>query len=168
MVAALKVGKDTVFWDRELTGFGVRVHPTGRKVYIVKTRYRGRPVKVTIGPHGAVTPADARTRAAEIMSDARAGKDPATWNRANAKAPTMRELGKRFLDEYVPSHCKSSTTEEYHRSVELFIDPRIGNRQVPDIQRSDIAALHHDMWETHYQANRTLGVLSKIFNLAEL
>ena len=27
MVAALKVGKDTVFWDRELTGFGVRVQP---------------------------------------------------------------------------------------------------------------------------------------------
>ena len=23
MVAALKVGKDTVFWDRELTGFGM-------------------------------------------------------------------------------------------------------------------------------------------------
>ena len=125
-------------------------------------------MKVTIGPHGAVTPADARTRAAEIISDARAGKDPAAWNRPDAKAPTMRELGKRFLDEYVASHCKPSTAAEYRRSVELFVGPRIGRRRVPDIQRSDIAALHHDMRETPYQANRTLGVLSKIFNLAEL
>lgn len=80
----------------------------------------------------------------------------------------MRELGKRFLDEYVPSHCKPSTAEEYRRSVELFIDLRIGKRRVPDIQWSDIAVLHHDMRETPHQANRTLGVLSEIFNLAEL
>ena len=168
-VDALKAHeRERVVWDDDLKGFGVRVHPTGRKVYIVKTRYRGRPVKATIGPHGTVTPADARTRAAEMMSDARAGKDPAAWNRPDAKAPTVRELSRRFLDEYVPSHCKPSTAEEYRRSVELFIDPRIGKRRVPDIQRSDIAALHHDMRETPYQANRTLGVLSKIFNLAEL
>ena len=160
--------RERVVWDDDLKGFGVRVHPTGRKVYIVKTRWRGRAVKVTIGPHGAVTPAEARARAAEIVSDARAGKDPAAGSRKDAKSPTMRELGRRFLDEYVPAHCKPSTAAEYRRSVELFIDPRIGGRRVPDIQRSDIAALHHDMRGTPYQANRTLGVLSKMFNLAEL
>ena len=160
--------RERVVWDDDLKGFGVRVHPTGRKVYIVKTRWRGRAVKVTIGPHGAVTPAEARTRAAEIVSDARAGRDPAAASRKDAKAPTMRELGRRFLDEYVPAHCKASTAAEYRRSVELFVDPRIGKRQVPDIQRSDVAALHHDMRATPYQANRTLGVLSKMFNLAEL
>ena len=160
--------REHVVWDDDLKGFGIRVHPTGRKVYIVKTRWRGRAVKVTIGPHGAVTPAEARARAAEIVSDARAGKDPAARNGADAKAPTMRELGRRFLDEYVPAHCKASTAAEYRRSVELFIAPRIGGRRVPDIQRSDIAALHHDLRETPYQANRTLGVLSKMFNLAEL
>ena len=160
--------RERVVWDDEIKGFGLRVHPTGRKVYVVKIRYRGRPVKVTIGPHGPVTPAQARTRAAEIISEARAGRDPAACNRPAAKAPTMRELGKRFLEEYVPDYCKPSTAEEYRRSVKLFIDPRIGKRRVPDILRSDIAALHHSMRSTPYQANRTLGVLSKIFNLAEL
>ena len=160
--------REHVVWDADLKGFGVRVHPTGWKVYIVKTHYRGKSVKVTIGPHGAVTPAEARTRAAEIITGARAGKDPSSWNRRSERAPTMRELGQRFLGEYVPSHCKPSTAEEYRRSVRLFIDPRIGARRVPDIERSDIAALHHAMRETPYQANRTLGVLSKIFNLAEL
>ena len=48
----------------------------------------------------------------------------------------MHDLGKRFLKEYVPGHCKPNTAEEYHRSVELFIDPRIGDAQVPDVQRS--------------------------------
>ena len=27
-----------LFWDRDLTGFGVRVHATGRKVYVVQSR----------------------------------------------------------------------------------------------------------------------------------
>ena len=157
--------RERVVWDDDIKGFGVRVHPTGRKAYIVKTRYRGRVIKMTIGTHGAVTPSYARVRAAEIITDARAGKDPAG---RKTDAPTMRALGRRFLDEYVPAHCKPSTAEEYRRSVKLFIDPRIGSRRVPDIQRSDIAALHHGLRDTPYQANRTLGVLSKMFNLAEL
>ena len=157
--------RERVVWDGDLKGFGVRVHPSGRRVYIVKTRYRGRVIKMTIGPHGAVTPSYARVRAAEIITDARAGKNPVG---RNADAPTMIALGKRFLKEYVSTHCKPSTAEEYRRSVKLFIDPRIGRYRVPDIQRSDIAALHHDMRDTPYQANRTLGVLSKMFNLAEL
>ena len=37
-VGNLKVGKDTVFWDRELTGFAVRVYPTQAKVCIAQAR----------------------------------------------------------------------------------------------------------------------------------
>ena len=105
-------------------------------------------MKVTIGPHGRVTPAQARIKALEIISEARAGRDPAAWNRPVAMASTMQKLGKRFLEEYVPDYCKPSTAEECRRSVKLFIDPRIGKRRVPDIQRSDIAALHHSMRST--------------------
>ena len=80
----------------------------------------------------------------------------------------MKQLGKRFLEEYVPNHCKPSTAYEYGRSVKFFINPRIGARKVKDIKRSDIAELHHALRETPYQANRTLGVLSKMFSLAEI
>ena len=157
--------RERVVWDDDLKGFGVRVHPSGRKVFIVKTRHRGRVIKMTIGPCTAVSTTYARVRAAEIITDARAGKNPSG---RRSGAPTMRDLGKRFLKEYVPDHCKVSTAEEYRRSIVLFIDPRIGKLRVPDVQRSDIAALHHNMRDTPYQANRTLGVLSKMMNLAEL
>ena len=62
-------------------------------------------------------------RAAEIITDTRAGKNPV---RRNADAPTMIALGKRFLKENVSTHCKPSTQEEYRHLVKLFIDPRIG------------------------------------------
>ena len=52
--------------------------------------------------------------------------------------------------------------------MELFIDPAIGNMRISAVQRKDIAKLHHDMRDKPYQANRTLGVLSKMFSLAEV
>ena len=52
--------RERVVWDDEIKGFGVRVHPTGRRVYIVKYRHKGRVVKTTIGPHGPIAPAEAR------------------------------------------------------------------------------------------------------------
>ena len=54
------------------------------------------------------------------------------------------------------------------RSIRLYIAPRFAKRDVTDIERRDIASLHHDMRATPYQAKRTLAVLSEMFNLAEL
>ena len=161
-------GREHVLWDDELRGFGVRVRPSGRKTYIVKYRDRGRAVKVTIGPHGAVSPAAARARAAEIVTAARTGKDLSGRDLRDAKAPTVAELGRRFLDEYVSDHCKPNTKRQYRKMVEGYILPRLGARRVPDVQRIDVASLHHDMRATPTNANRMLATLSRMFAVAEL
>jgi len=159
---------DAMHWDDELKGFGLRVWPSGRKVYMVMSRVKGRLRRITIGPHGPVTPEQARIRAHEILSEAKAGRDPAKELDQARKSPTMKGLGERFLKEHVAVRCKPSTQAEYKRSVELFINPKIGARKVTDIERQDIAELHHGLSHIPYQANRTLGVLSKMFNLAEV
>lgn len=159
---------DVTYWDDELRGFGLRVWPTGRKVYVATTRVKGRLRKVTIGPHGPTTPEKARVKAHQIISEAKAGNDPVKEMDQTRKSPTMKELGERFLKDYVAVRCKPSTQYEYRRSVELFINPKIGTRKASDIERKDIAELHHNMREVPYQANRTFGVLSKMFNLAEV
>ena len=50
----------------------------------------------------------------------------------------------------------------------LLIDPAIGGMRISEVERKDIAKLHHDMRDKPYQANRTLGVLSEMFSLAEV
>ena len=75
-VEALSVEKDTVFWDSELPGFGVRVYPSGGKVYIAQTRARGESKRVTVGRHCVLTAAQARQRAAMIIARVKAGEDP--------------------------------------------------------------------------------------------
>jgi len=161
-------GTEMMHWDDELRGFGVRVWPSGRKVYMVMSRVKGRLRRITIGPHGPVTAEKARIRAHELLSEAKAGRDPAKELDQARKAPTMKGFGERFMKEHVALRCKLTTQAEYKRSVELFIDPKIGSRKVSDIERKDIAELHHDLQHVPYQANRTLGVLSKMFNLAEV
>ena len=64
--------------------------------------------------------------------------------------------------------CKPSTQGEYRRAIDMFINPALGNFKLVDLERKDVAELHHKFRDKPYQANRTLGVLSKMFNLAEV
>ena len=78
-VAALKVSRDTVFWDPDLTGFGVRVYPSGGKVYIAQARGpmdRENPIRVTVGRHDVLHADQARQRAALIITRIKAGEEP--------------------------------------------------------------------------------------------
>jgi integrase len=64
--------------------------------------------------------------------------------------------------------CKPTTQSEYRRSVELFIDPFLGKQRIRSVTTADVAELHGSLSHIPYQANRTLGVLSKMMSLAEI
>jgi Site-specific recombinase XerD len=131
-------------------------------------RVGGRQRWLTIGRHGSPwTPDNARREALRLLGLKAAGHDPASERDRLKGAITIAELGKRFLREYVPQHCKPRTTEEYQRAVEQCINPIIGRHRIADLTRSDVAQLHHHFRDRPYQANRSLAVLSKMMNLAE-
>lgn len=67
-------GKDALFWDRKLPGFGVRVNPSGRKVYVVQTRVNGKSRRVTVGRHGEIAPHRARKPAARLIARMKNGE----------------------------------------------------------------------------------------------
>ena len=162
--------REYTVWDRDIKGFGVRVHPSGRKVYLVKFRHRGRVVKKTIGPCGAVPPAAARARAAEIITAARTGKDLAGRDLRVRETgmPTVNDLARRFVEEYVPARCKPSSAHSYECTLQRHVLPRLGKRWAADITRADVTALHHEMRAIPFAANRTIGILSAMFTAAEL
>ncbi len=159
--------REFFLWDNELKGFGLRVYTSGRKMYLAQFRASGRLRRVNIGLHGAITAEIARTEAMKHLSAARLGGDPAGERDRRKASPTMKEFGQRFLDEHVALHCKPTTQAEYKRSVELFITPKLGTHRIIDITRADVVELHHSMKEIPYQANRTLGVLSVMFTIAD-
>ena len=62
------------FWDRDLPGFGIRVYPSGAKVYVVQTRVFGRSKRVTVGRHGKLSADQARRKATRIIARIKAGE----------------------------------------------------------------------------------------------
>jgi len=166
---SIPTDKDYFVWDSELKGFALRVWPTGRKVYLIQYRDTGgRTRRKGLGRHGVVTAEEARAEARSHLAAVARGANPSEETKRKRVAPTVEQLCERFLKEYVPAHCRASTEKEYRRNVELFIIPRMGKMKAADVERSDIADLHHAHRDIPYQANRTLGVLSVMFNQAEI
>jgi integrase len=160
--------RDALLWDGEVRGFGIRCRPSGAKHYILKMRAGGRQRWLTIGRHGSPwTPDSARCEALRLLGLKAAGQDPASERDRQKGVIIVAELGDRFLREYVPQHCKPRTAYEYRRAVELFINPVLGRHRISDVLRADVAGFHHDLRDRPYQANRALGVLCKMMNVAE-
>ena len=157
--------KDVVFWDRELPGFGVRVYPSGSKVYVVQSRTKGRSKRVTLGRHGVLSADQARRKAAETIARIKSGEDPGG---KSGSTVTVAELATRYFKEHVALHCKPHTAKLYRSVVERFILPAYGHLAVEDVDREHIADLHFELRDTPYQANRVLEIGNKLFNLAEL
>jgi Arm DNA-binding domain len=106
MVDALQPnGIEFTAWDDTVSGFGVRVRPTGAKSYVVVYRAgagRGAPVRrYTIAAVGKITPERARARAKVILGAVAHGHDPAHQKTGERGAPTMAELANRFVADHV-------------------------------------------------------------------
>ena len=169
VTAATPEAKDYFLWDDSIPAFAVRVWPSGRKVYVIHYRSGGRLRRYTIGQHGSPWTADlARDEAIRILARVHTGENPADKRSDDRKAMTVASFSRRFLDEYVDVHLKPRTRGEYRRSVELFIVPKFGSWRVADLSRAEVVEFHGSFRHIPYQANRTLGVLSKMFSLADL
>ncbi len=167
-VEKLEADKDTVFWDSELLGFGVRVYPTGRKVYVVQTRTGGENGKrVTVGRHGVITPEEARRRAALIVSRIKAGEDPIPEPLAVTKGPTVGDLAAVYLEEIVEVRLKPASAKVYRSVIGKHVLPALGGKPALSVDHAAVSALHHSLAATPSVANRAVEMLFRIYRAAE-
>ena len=165
-VEALSVEKDTVYWDSELTGFGVRVYPSGSKVYVLQSRGPNGLKRVTVGRHGVISANVARRRAAMILNRIKAGEDPVPKPMAEA-GPTLAQVAERYLREHVEVRCKPGTARLRRRVVGRHILPGFGKLPVTGIRREHVADLHYSLRKTPTAANEAIATLSQMLNRAE-
>ena len=164
-VDALAVSeRDVIVWDRALAGFGVRVYPSGRKVYVVQSRAGGAPRRVTLGTHGEITATQARKRAAQVIDRIKRGEEPAAL--LPQAGTTVADLAERYMSAHVAQNCNAHTAGIYRGSLENHILPALGMMPLGLVERAHVSALHYRLRETPRAANRALAVLSKMFSLA--
>ncbi|MGI8570389.1 MAG: tyrosine-type recombinase/integrase [Methylocella sp.] len=159
--------KDRAFlWDDAISGFGVIAFPSGKKAYVVQFRQSGRSRRSVIGPHGRLTPDEARSEARKLLGLVETGSNPIGERRKERDARTFKAVAEDFLKLHVATKRKARTGAEYRRLIETVAVPAIGTRRLADVRRVDVARLHGKLVAAPYAANRVLAVVSSIWNWA--
>jgi integrase len=138
--------KAVTWWCPGFPGFGIRVSPRGKKVWICMYEVRGKSITETIAPLVIMNLADAREHARTSMRQARKGIDPRREREAQAaqekaeeqaKAFTFEKLAERYLDEYARVNTKQSTQHETERHLRQAA-AHFGATPVRDIVKADV------------------------------
>jgi len=146
LLDSLKTGStEFTYWDVAISGFGVRVRPTGAMSYVVVYRAgsgRGAPVRrYTIAAVDKITPERARARAKAILGSVAHGIDPAGQKSTERGVPTVAELADRFMAEHIDPKRKGRTAQFYRDILERIVKPAIGTTKADKLTRQQVGKL---------------------------
>ena len=116
---ALPAGKnETIIFDEDLAGFGLRVRQGGSRVWIFQYKIGRQHRRVTLGNATALSPARAREAATEMHAKVRLGFDPAgekSEGRVRA-AETLGAVVQSYLT-YQSGHLRRRSYTEVERHL---------------------------------------------------
>ncbi|HEV2100510.1 MAG TPA: tyrosine-type recombinase/integrase [Stellaceae bacterium] len=141
-------------WDSDIRGFGLKVTPSGQKIYVVQYRTGGRETSMrryTIGKHGSPwTPETARREAVGIRARVAQGEDPAAQKLAARNDMTTNELCDGYFAQPIimtkrgtPKKASSLKTDK--SNIDRHIRPLLGSKRVGFLTQLDIEKLQIDI-----------------------
>jgi integrase len=165
-----------------VSGFGLRVHPSGTKSFFLNYRLLGVQRRKTIGTHPTWTVAAAREEAKELRKRVDRDEDPAVEARERREAPEVKDLIARYIAEHLPKKRAAQRDTKVARqrvADEKKMLEEIGKHlgkhtKVADVHIGDVEAMHRKISESigrggkprAVRANRILAIASKMFSLA--
>lgn len=157
---------ESFIWDNTVSGFGVRIYPSGRRVFFWQYRApaTGQSRRLTLGTYPALTVDAARTMAEEKAGEAAKGTDPQR-EAVDAKA-TLATVFPDYLKERT-GKLAASSLKEYQRIWTKALAPTFGKKLVVALDESAVAQWHSSQAATPYAANRAVDLLSAFCTWAE-
>jgi integrase len=146
--------RDTVHWDDELPGFGLRIKPSGVRSFLIQYRNSERKsCRYTIGKYDPLTPEQARKLARRLLGGVADGKDPAGEKKEALQAITVKELCEQYEKEMVAGRIldrrgrpkKASTIETDKGRIKRHIIPLLGTIRVRNLDLKQIDRFMHDV-----------------------
>jgi integrase len=167
-VDALKPGNHIS--DTEIRGFIARRLPSGTVTYGYQYRATGKRRWLPLGLHGNITADEARALAKKEAGKVADRRDPAAerqQEREKAKAASNSTVD-AVLDAFVERHVKKNlrSAREVERCFNVYVRPRIGNKSIYELRRSDIIAMLDRIADENGEvmADRVLAHTRKAFN----
>ena len=146
--------KQTVLWDTEIKGFGVRVLPSGLKTFIVQYRnVEGIKRRLNLGRYGVLTVEQARDEAKIKLGAVAKGEDPAKEVHDARKDMSVAEMCDWYLVEARAGNIlgrknrpiKASSLSKDESRIKTHIKPLLGKRIVRHLTRADIEQMQTDV-----------------------
>jgi integrase len=132
---------DVVYWDIGFPGFGVKVTPKGRKVFVVLYRTGGAGSKLrkyTIGPYGRVTLHQARVAAQKVVAAKLEGRDPAAEKR-EAKRRVVADRVEDLLESFIAQRLSQNRSAgEVSRLLRREIGKAWTGKSIHDVTKRDV------------------------------
>ncbi len=183
--ASGKPVKDTIYWDKDVPGFGVRVGrprtdpETGRplppvRTFIFQRDVRGRTRRFTIGRHGRDetredlwTVKRARARAVELLNYMLKGLDPTEEEqRQEVEGMTLAVAIGLHVRSMRARECAEKSILDVHRDTERYM-PDWLSRPIASITRAECMERHALLTARgKYVANRAMRIFRAVWNTA--
>jgi integrase len=132
---------DEVYWDAACPGFGVKVTPKGRKVFVVLYRTGGAGSKLrkyTIGPYGRLTLHQARVAAQKVFAARLEGRDLAAEKQA-ARRRVVVDRVDDLLETFIAQHlAQNRSGGEIGRLLRRELGQAWGGRTIHEITKRDV------------------------------
>ena len=139
--ALLTPSKDIIHWDTGCPGFGVKVTPKGRKVFVVLCRTAGagsRLRKYTIGPYGRVTLNQARVTAQKVFAAKLDGRDLAA-EKKDSRRRMVADRVEDLLEAFIAQHISQNrSAPEISRMLRREVGSAWGSRSIHEISKRDV------------------------------
>ena len=171
-----KPGKLDDEMDSVVPGFGVRISDTGRKTFILRTRYQkgDNPTRRAIGTYGAITLADARQTAQDWLKLIEAGKDPKLESERQRtleqrkRQNSFAAVAEQFIVHIHRQKLRTAGVMERNLRQTFVEGAKWGGRPITDIGSDDVkrvirAAVDRD---ATYQAFHDFALVRRLFNWA--
>ena len=159
--------KPWIAWDDRVSGFGVRVQPSGMKAFIVNYRTgsggrKARNRRVGIGRCDHLAPEEARRLAQELLGRVARGEDPAQERAESRGMPTLREAFEEYLT--ANPNRKSSTEALYQSQMGYCLGDWLA-RPLDTITRRDVEARFHLVSQRNgwAVANHIISLLRSVY-----
>lgn len=172
-VNALKPGaKAITYYDETLTGFGLRVQPTGAASWFVEYRpgAGGRGVqkrRMVIGTPATLTPEKAREAAEKLLAQVKLGADPAADRTAARRAETVGDILDTYISNHAKPHLKKISADLLGIYFDKHIRPVLGRKKTTIVTKNDVARLHRTIGvKQPVTANRVIVALRAAYNYA--
>ena len=150
--------KDQFIWDDDLAGFGLKVTPSGKKIFVLQTRVSGQSRRFTIGLFGRPwAPDKARSEALKLLGDIANGIDPADAKRSVRADLTIVELAERYCDAMRP-HKKPNTLSCEATMLKRHILPLLGKAKAASLQRPAVQKFMSDVADGKTMMDAKTGV----------